>query len=242
MSIFPKIFPLIKPDVVISFPKSGRTWLRVMLDELGADVKYTHGKSGHGAGRTFPELSTSIAREYKRIVFLQRDPRDTAVSGYYQKKYRLDGYDGTLSDFIRDPGFGIHKIMAFNKMWKDLAQSRSNMYFVTYEDLQQDTVKELMGILAFLGRRSTPEKVAHVAERNTFENMRRREAAGDFAKSYGDALAPKDVTNENSYKVRRGKVAGYRDELTPEDIAWCRSEIDAFHASSNDGPTHHPTR
>ena len=228
MNFFPKIFPLRKPDVVISFPKSGRTWLRVMLDELGTDLKYTQGKSGHGAGRLFPELSTSSASNYKRFVFLQRDPRDTAVSGYYQKQFRLSGYDGTISDFIRDPRFGVHKIMSFNKMWQDLSESRANMYCVTYENLQHDTVKELMGVLDFLMYRYDPDLVARVVERSTFENMRKREAAGDFDKSYGNALRPKDKTNENSFKVRRGKVAGYRDELTPDDIDWCQAEIEAF--------------
>ncbi|WP_342071622.1 sulfotransferase domain-containing protein [Yoonia algicola] len=230
MNFFPKIFRLQNPDIVISFPKSGRTWLRVMLDEIGTDLEYTHAGSGHRAGRLSSDLSTSIAPDYKRIVFLHRDPRDTAVSGYYHKQFRLDGYDGTISDFIRDPCFGIHKIMAFNKMWQDLSKLQPNMYFITYENLQENTAEELMGVLDFLKYRSDPDLVTQVVERNTFDNMRKREAAGDFAKSYGNALVPKDNTNENSFKVRRGKVAGYHEELTPHDIAWCQAEIDAFNS------------
>ena len=35
---------------VISFPKSGRTWLRVMLDRLGVSMHYTHAGSQHSLG------------------------------------------------------------------------------------------------------------------------------------------------------------------------------------------------
>ena len=50
--------------------------------------------------------------------------------------------------------------------------------------------------------------------------MRAREASGAYEK-YKGALTPRDVRNPNSYKVRRGKVGGFVDYLSPEDIAYC---------------------
>jgi hypothetical protein len=32
---------------VISFPKSGRTWLRVMLDDIGLNAKFSHDGADH---------------------------------------------------------------------------------------------------------------------------------------------------------------------------------------------------
>ena len=47
-----------------------------------------------------------------------------------------------------------------------------------------------------------------------FENMQRLEAAGAFDSKI---LRPGDVRDPESFKVRRGKVGGYRDYLSAED-------------------------
>ena len=50
VNLFRAIFFLNKKSedlgVVVSFPKSGRTWLRVMLDKLNLPMRYTHAVSG----------------------------------------------------------------------------------------------------------------------------------------------------------------------------------------------------
>jgi hypothetical protein len=41
----------------VSFPCSGRTWLRHMFHDLGVDTEYTHDGSDHKAGRPLSELN-----------------------------------------------------------------------------------------------------------------------------------------------------------------------------------------
>lgn len=215
-------------DAVVSFPKSGRTWLRVMLDDLGCDVAWTHAGASHGEGRQMQKLHTWPALKYRRIVFLHRDPRDTVVSGYHQSRLRRDGYDGTLSDFIRDPRHGLEKILHFNALWLKLAETRGGMMVSSYEALQADTEAELARIAAFLGAEVTAEQIAAVVAASRFEKMQARERAGAYAERYGKALTPADPSRPESFKVRRGKVGGYRDELSAEDIAWCDARVAAF--------------
>ncbi len=215
-------------DALISFPKAGRTWLRVMLDDLGIEVAYSHAGSQHASGRPLEKLTTAEARQYDRIVFLHRDARDTAVSGFYQKTLRRDGYDGTLSDFIRDPRHGLEKILHFNALWLKLAETRGGMMVSSYEALQADTEAELARIAAFLGAEVTAEQIAAVVAASRFEKMQARERAGAYAERYGKALTPADPSRPESFKVRRGKVGGYRDELSAEDIAWCDARVAAF--------------
>ena len=38
-------------------------------------------------------------------------------------------------------------------------------------------------------------------------------------------LQPTDAADEESYKVRRGKVGGYVDYLDQQDIAFCRHAV-----------------
>ncbi len=210
-----------KPDALVSFPKSGRTWLRVMLDEFDVRLRYTHAGAEHMAPVHHRVLSTAEARTVRRIVFLHRDPRDTVVSGYYQVARRLGGYTGTLSDFIRDPHHGIEKIVRFNAMWLDLARTRRHMLAVSYEDMHADTEAALARIVAFLGRRSDCAAVEATVRNNSFERMQARERRGDYRARYGDALLPADPADPDSFKVRRGRIGGYRDEMSGEDIAYC---------------------
>ena len=55
-----------------------------------------------------------------------------------------------------------------------------------------------------------------------FDNLREMERTRAF-----DArrLQPTDAADEESYKVRRGKVGGYVDYLDQQDIAFCRHAV-----------------
>lgn len=215
-------------DAVISFPKSGRTWLRVMLDQYGLALEWTHAGAGHGNGRPISKLDTSEARKYRRILFLHRDARDTVVSGYYQKAFRRDGYAGTMSDFIRDPLHGIDKVLRYNDMWIALARTRPDMMVESYEALQADTEGTLARIVGFFGQPVVADRIHRIVEDNRFERMQAREREGDYAKSYGKILTPSDPSQPDSFKVRKGKIGGYREELSPEDIAFCDAAVAAF--------------
>lgn len=211
---------------VVSFPKAGRTWLRVMLDELGMEVEYTHAGSHHGRREPISAITTGSARKYHRIVFLHRDPRDTAVSGYHQMASRKKGgYDGSLAEFIRDPNHGVEKIMDFNRMWFQVARSRKGVKVVSYEALRADTVGELADIIAFFGGAPDRARIAEVVEANTFARMQKKEATGGFSDKWGHILTPKNPDDPDSFKVRRGQIGGYRDELSDADVTYCDEVI-----------------
>ncbi|MBB4091154.1 sulfotransferase domain-containing protein [Salinibacter ruber] len=110
---------------VVSYPKCGRTWLRMMLGtsineayQLGLRVeelteirsmtkkhpdvpviRFTHDNRAHT--KTFDELGQKVANRYSNIlvILLVRDPRDVVISYYYQYKFRGDKYAA------RDDGF-----------------------------------------------------------------------------------------------------------------------------------------
>ena len=212
-------------DAVISFPKSGRTWLRVMLDEYGVPLDWTHAGAGHGHGRPISRLNTLVARKYGRVLFLHRDPRDTAVSGFYQKLLRRDGYNGTICDFIRDPRHGIEKIVRYNDMWIAFAKTRPKMLVESYEALQQDTTGTFARIVSFFGKAVDKDRIQKIVAANQFSKMQAREREGHYARQYGRILTPGDPNQPNSFKVRKGKVGSYLEELSPADIDYCNRVI-----------------
>jgi hypothetical protein len=68
------------PPFAASSPKSGRTWLRVMLDNLDVDAAYTHDRSDHKDLRDIAQVSPEKRYKRHRSLFVTRDLCDTVVS------------------------------------------------------------------------------------------------------------------------------------------------------------------
>ena len=205
--------------LVMSYPKSGRTWLRVMLDELGIKAAYTHLLSGHQHGRQLHELDMELDPRFRRYLALLRDPRDTVVSGYYQAALRLKNYHGPVSGFIRDPSHGIERTIGFNLRLAERCARRTDCLVLTYEQMLADPAQALRRVGAFAGYSLDDATVVRIVANNTFERMQARERAGEFDERYGNILSGRLTEVPDAMKVRRGVVGGYRDELSAEDIA-----------------------
>jgi len=221
---------------IVSFPKSGRTWLRVMLDKLNLPMRYTHDGSGYNASRHFKDLQIgnkvlfrsrvlSIYFSPRRILFLHRDPRDTAVSGYFQKTLRLGSKSEiSMADFIRDPHLGVEKVIIFNLMWLARGCKLKDFKSIGYEALRADSVNGLANIAKWLRPDSAfgLSKVEEVVRETSFKKMREQEEKGELSKEYDEKTFGITVaSNPDSYKVRRGKIGGYTDYFSDKDLAYC---------------------
>ena len=210
---------------LVSFPKSGRTWVRVMLDRLDVPVSYNHDGSQYALSKDFRKLKPCRGDyQGERIVFLHRDPRDTAVSGFFQKSLRhSNSYEGTLSTFLRDPCLGIEKIIVFNLAWLEAGPSM-NLPFasIQYERLMQSPLIGVDSLVCWLcpERVFETDRLKKIVSESSFSAMQAQERDGVLEKKYGSILKPADSTNQESFKVRRGVVGGFRDYFSADDIAF----------------------
>lgn len=204
---------------VVSFPRSGRRWLRVMLHELAIDPSFTHIRIAASTA-DFETIRNGIEKYRKRrIIFLHRDPRDTVVS-YYHHCRQLNRWNGSLKDFIRAPQWGIEKIISFNRSW--LAEKRSFKDFleVNYEDLRADTRPALRRIVDFSRCPFvSDEAIDACVRRNSFERMQQSEKSGELHGRFGKRYS--DGARDDHMQVRRGIIGGYRDEMDDQDIDFC---------------------
>lgn len=180
-----RLFVSSKKFIIISFPKSGRTWLRVMLDKLNIHIEYTHDGSEHAkqiSYRDFNPDKTSYKK--KKVILLIRDPRDTLVSGYFQATKRLKIYDGNISDFIIDERHGMKQILRFHEIWFDNQRIPKDFLIITYEDMHKDTLNILKKVVSFLQREYLKDKqLKESIEFAKFENMQLLEKKGFFLKN-----------------------------------------------------------
>jgi hypothetical protein len=206
--------------VIVSFPKSGRSWYLVLLSELSLKVRLDHAGSDLGLAKPLEEMDTSKASNYSQIALLVRDPRDAVVSGYYHLRDRSgQAYPGTIGDFIRDRRFGMEKAIRFNLMWSDFLAANSGLC-ISYEDTHADAYGTLRKVLSFFGESRPDDQVQQVADRNSFLEMRGREERGEYGQ-FGKALGATRPGDPLSLKLRKGQVSGYRDDLNQADLSYC---------------------
>lgn len=105
-----------------------------------------------------------------------------------------------------------------------VAQEKNNYehHFVYYEDLKADTCRELTAILQFSGIAILPELVKESIDFAQFNNMRKMELQG----SHGNKLQPGNEKDPDSFKVRKGKVGTFQQELNEEEIRYLDTLID----------------
>jgi sulfotransferase family protein len=207
---------------LVSFPKSGRTWLRYALGQLGVDreIAFHHDRFEFNDGAKPPhdfDLASRLAhyRNVDRLVYLERDPRDVMVSLYHQVTGRFReffDYDGTLGEFIRDDYFGAANLDRFRRMWHAIARELG-FPIVTYEECHADPAAVVRRLVDYYGFAIDDAAIARAVEASSFERMKAVEAADDFPEPW---LRPKS----GFPKVREGKVGGFRAVLSRDDVAY----------------------
>ena len=228
---------------LVSFPKTGRTWLRVLLGRAlqqhtglrGRNLlRYTAARVHHPglprmlathddspqAKRADEIIADKRPYRHRRVVFIVRDPRDVIVSLYHHRaswhRGTPDGYEGTLGAFIGEPVGSFDSLLRFYQVWDSARDVPDAFLLVRYEDLHADPGRELRRVLEFIGIGDvTDDLVDDAVKFAAFGNMRRLERRGALKTK---ALSIRDTADPNARRVRRGRVGGYTDELTPEQI------------------------
>jgi hypothetical protein len=246
--------------LIVSYPKSGRTWLRVMLtkymqksEHLSIDsldawkvsrmskrvdlFEFTHEQAEHKLMIRADELCFDEDRfQQRKVLFLHRDPRDTAVSMYFhlskrEKIAKNTFYTGTLHQLLRDKLFGLEKVVAFNQMWLANGGRCKDFMAISYEELRENPVENLARILAFLGDASPDKEVIReVVDAASFERMQKEEQEGRYDH---ESLALRKQGDADALKVRRGIVGGYKDYFSEEDLRYADQVIEEARASGS---------
>jgi Sulfotransferase domain len=230
---------------VLSIPKSGRTWVRVFLSAyFSAKVRrpfsidatdcrgdgipriiYSHDRFEH---RTKASVWERLRGKYlvppsqltnAPVILLVRDPRDAFVSYQVQLTHRNHPAPESIKRLspdalLRDPRFGIGSMVEVMNEWIREVGGSAGFKIVRYEDLRADAPLAFRRFLDAVGESGIDEEAFHEALRfSSFDNMQRLEASGAFGNK---VLAPRDIADRESFKVRRGEIGGFADYLTEE--------------------------
>jgi hypothetical protein len=219
---------------VVSYPKSGRTFVRAMLARLyerkfGIDersllefsslrrapegvpqVLFTHG----GDAMRTPDEIRSGRSDYRhvKIILIARHPGDIAVSRYHHLKHRsrdrarLKLADQPLEPFVWAEQGGIPSIVTFLNQFAALP----GVTILRYEDFLAEPADTLGKLAEAVGVTVSEEDIADATEFGSLPNLKRLEREGYFTSS---RLRQARRGDEASGKVRKGTSGGYREQL-----------------------------
>ena len=175
-----------------------------LINDLVLDVHYRAFYRRY-ATPTFFKSHHLPRPEYRRVVYLLRDGRDTMVSYFHY----LSALNGRTADFLQMVTLGEG---LFPCRWHEHVEAwmanpyRAEMITIRYESLQDEPVQELKKFCQFAALERTSEFLQQAADACSFEAMREREKKIGWDSNRW--------SKEKAF-VRRGKVGSFKDEMPP---------------------------
>jgi Sulfotransferase domain. len=222
--------------MLVSFPKSGRTWLRYLLSCYFAEVaKLDFQPDLATTFRVLPNFDLSPDRGIARfvgkrpglpliavshltfdqrlfldrpVIFLVRDPRDVIVSAYFHATRHKHVFDGTIDEFLDNSAYGLPSLTSFLNGWAGGLAGRRHIV-ISYEALQADPHGVVGSILRFLGVGCDDGALDRAIEAARFDKMQSRE------RTQGIPGHEYDQGDDQSLRMRKGKAKAYGDTLSP---------------------------
>ncbi|MEM9657961.1 MAG: sulfotransferase domain-containing protein [Planctomycetota bacterium] len=218
---------IVEHDVFLAcYPKSGSTWVRVMLARLLTgedqqvsitDQRFIPGvKHRRRALRLLPNDGQLIKTHeafrpcVKRAIYIVRDGRDVAVSYYWQLR-RMEGLEIPFEEFLDGfhtgmyDGYGAWAAHVASWLRSPLNDSGA-LLLVRYEDVKQDAASQLRRMVDFLGVAAGDEDIKTAVELGSFDKMREKEARSDSLvhREKGDRIPV----------VRKGVVGDWKENFS----------------------------
>ena len=242
-----------KKNFFISYPKSGRTWARFLVDAYKAElyglriknvfkaerrlrlkhhVEWTHLSAADMADPYYAMVPENLdLLERTPSVFMIRNFHATLASAWFQVTARL-GFDvGDTDSFLRGVNYGAMHIIPFFNSWIEIEKRLPPVKYVSYSRLKSDTKEEFIHILKSLDLPVDDAIVDRTLEMGSFDNMKRLATSAGYE---GTPLAPTDRSNPNSAKVRSATSGGFRKVFTEEQIGYINETIERHFVGLDD--------
>jgi len=224
---------------VVSYPKSGNTWTRFLI----ANLVYPEQTPDFGnidqlipapevmSKRRLNEMNSPriicthswFNPEFNQVIYIVRDPRDIVVSQFhYHRKRKVIDDNYPIEDFVAsfilgetDPHGSWKQNVAG---WLAARFGDARFLLLRYEDMIQDTHRELEKVARFLGTEAGLERIASAVERSSASQMRKLEEAN------GDRCARIKDTRRDLPFIRTAKSENWKSELPEQCVAAIEQE------------------
>lgn len=216
-------------DIIIARSKTGSTYLGYLLDHLLSRyssiklkkhdplIKRQYFCKDHFLNFLYlPDKK--FLHKYREKIILIRDVRDILVSEFFHKTYR-----SVHGRKIKEKEINDFCIKTIERTIKNffIYYKKEYTHIIKYEDINTQNIKNLMDLLCI---KIDEKEIQNCINKCSFENMKQIELSGNNSKE----LRLIDITNNETFKVRRGKIHGYKDYLDTKTINILNNTIDSY--------------
>ncbi|XP_078507051.1 sulfotransferase 2B1-like [Lissotriton helveticus] len=231
-------FQVLDDDVfIITYPKSGTVWMMEIMSLIRRNGDPTWSKTvpvwdrapwfystaglklletykppriltSHVTIEIFPK---SVFNSKAKIIYVYRNPKDVLVSLYYYARivsvYKTpESFDQFLNPFLEgDVPFGSW--FDHVKGWMGI-KDKSNILFITYEELLKDLRGSVKKISTFLEKELDEKAIDAIVENASFKSMKENKMA-NFT------LLPSEfLDHKNGSFIRKGISGDWRNHFT----------------------------
>lgn len=220
-----------------SFPRSGNTWMRLLLSDLILQIQ---GFSTDTGGNIIPDVyrvdieewnqdsrinqlpfriiktHELYQEEYRKVIYIFRKPADSLSSLYHYAIGRFTSEEPGINEFCRSH---VDKYSHHIQNYIDAKERKPDeIIFISYENLQQIPMQVLQKVSNFLNIQVTNEMCKKALDNQSFENV----------KSLSKLEEPSRLgfDEKGGYRnfFRQGKVNSAKDELSPETVELIESQ------------------
>jgi len=234
--------------VIVSFGKSGRTWLRVMISRL-YQQKYGLPEGSLIEFANFHRVNPAIPRIFfthdnylrhftgdggdkaafagKKVVLLIRHPADIAVSQYFQWKHRMRDHKIALNEYPpRSQDIPLFDFM-MGPSGLPKVITWLNEWAPALDELPdllvvryEDLRRDAVGALTRVSEfLSTAATKEQVADAAEWARFENMKQREAESASESGRLKAADVNNPDSFKTRRAQAGGYRNDFDDAQLA-----------------------
>lgn len=213
---------------LVSFPKSGNTWVRFLLGNYLTNGRINFSNYHkvipdiHRNPEDIPKVKYNptiikshftFNTKYKKVIYIYRDGRDVSVSYYHHLKGKdRIPKDLTFEDFFWNYFFkGKTVVGDWGKHILSWQQKTDDIIFVRYEQLQRNTYSEMCKILKFCDILLDEEKLIKSIALSSKENM-----ASDELENKANSIEHKDAIDGEFKFIRKGIIGDWRDYYNEE--------------------------
>jgi len=183
----------VRPDdvFIVSYPKSGNTWVRFILanllapgetitfrniDNYVADVYRCAASLKDRQGRRYIKSHDVCYDLYPKLIYIYRDGRDALVS-YYHYAVGKEKFAGKFEDFL------LSSFATKFSSWRDHVEGACDfaskhpdrILMLRYETMLEDPIAGASNISAFLELSCSDQSIAKAVELSSFDRLKTME-------------------------------------------------------------------
>uniref|UniRef100_A0A1A9WQH9 Sulfotransferase domain-containing protein n=1 Tax=Glossina brevipalpis TaxID=37001 RepID=A0A1A9WQH9_9MUSC len=171
-----------------------------------------------------PLLPAQLWSKQPKLIYVYRDPKDALVSQYYFGRSMGFNMDKSLEQFLTEKIESDEAEADFDHVTEFYAlRSKPWLYYTSFERMKMNLRKIIEDICQFLDRSITEEQMNQMLKHLSFEQMKANPKTNHIWEVEQIRSKNKLPYEDHSF-VRKGKVGGFKEELSPEFI----SKIDSW--------------